>query len=84
MAPIALSMRIPVIQGVIKRRILVNYRADPMVVQRLLPSPFRTKLHNDQGIEGICLIELEHICPTVDISGNIVERCRLRRNWEMT
>lgn len=56
-------MRIPVIQGTIKRRILVNYRADPVVVQRLLRSPFRMKLHNDHAIVGVCLIRLEHIRP---------------------
>src|SRR5256885_147785 len=37
-------MRIPVLRGVIDRRILVNYRADPDVLSKLLPSPFRPKL----------------------------------------
>ena len=27
--------------GVIRRRLLVNFRIDPAVVQRLLPAPFR-------------------------------------------
>lgn len=56
-------MRIPVIQGIIKRRILVNYRADPTVVQRLLPGPFRPKLHAGHAIVGVCLIRLEQIRP---------------------
>jgi hypothetical protein len=56
-------MRIPVIKGVIKRRLLVNFRADPAVVQRLLPAPFRPKLHGAHSLVGICLIRLEQIRP---------------------
>jgi hypothetical protein len=57
-------MRIPVIKGIIKRRLLVNYRADPAVVQRLLPPPFQPKLHQGSSLVGICLIRLEHLRPT--------------------
>lgn len=56
-------MRLPVIQGKITRRILANFRADPAVVQRLLPAPFRPKLHRGFAIAGVCLIRLEHIRP---------------------
>lgn len=56
-------MKIPTIQGNIKRRILVNYRADENVVQKILPSQFRPKLYNGRAIAGICLIRLEHIRP---------------------
>ena len=56
-------MRIPVIKGTIKRRLLVNFRADPTVVQRVLPSPFRPKLHREHSLVGICLIRLEQIRP---------------------
>lgn len=56
-------MRIPTIQGIIKRRILVNYRADASIVQKILPSRFRPKLHNGNAVAGICLIRLEHIRP---------------------
>ncbi|HEY3854263.1 MAG TPA: DUF2071 domain-containing protein [Verrucomicrobiae bacterium] len=56
-------MRIPVIKGIIKRRLLVNFRADPTVVQRILPNPFRPKLHKGQAVVGICLIRLEQIRP---------------------
>lgn len=34
-------MPIPVIRGIIKRRLLVNFQADPEIVQRILPEPFR-------------------------------------------
>lgn len=56
-------MRIPVIKGTIKRRLLVNFRADPTVVQRILPQPFRPKLHLGFSLVGICLIRLEQIRP---------------------
>ena len=36
-------MRIPVIQGVIDRRILINYRVQPDVLARHLPAPFRPR-----------------------------------------
>lgn len=56
-------MRIPIIQGVIDRRILVNFRVDPDIIARILPAPFRPKLHNDHAIAGICLIRLRRIRP---------------------
>jgi hypothetical protein len=56
-------MKIPAIQGVIARRILVNYRVDPQVLARLLPAPFRPKLIGGCGIAGICLIRLEGVRP---------------------
>ena len=56
-------MKLPTIQGIIKRRILVNFRADPEVIQKILPGEFRPKLHKGKAIAGICLIRLEHIRP---------------------
>ncbi len=58
-------MNIPVLKGVIRRRILVNFRADPAVVQATLPEPFRPKLHNGEAVVGICLIRLEQIRPAL-------------------
>ena len=56
-------MRLPKVHGTIKRRLLINYRVDPAVIRRLLPAPFRPKLHDDSAIAGICLIRLEDIRP---------------------
>jgi hypothetical protein len=58
-------LRLPVIAGVIDRRVLVNYRCAPEALQRLLPPPFRPKLvaQGRWGIAGICLIRLGHIRP---------------------
>jgi hypothetical protein len=55
--------RVPNIHGLIRRRLLVNYRVDPAVIQRQLPSRFRPKLHDGYAIAGICLIRLENIRP---------------------
>jgi hypothetical protein len=56
-------MRVPNVHGTIRRRILVNYRVDPEVMQKQLPSPFRPKLHEGRAVAGICLIRLENIRP---------------------
>jgi hypothetical protein len=56
-------MRLPVIQGIIRRRILANFRVDPETMQRELPARFRPKLQNGLAVAGVCLIRLEHIRP---------------------
>jgi uncharacterized protein DUF2071 len=56
-------MRFPRVHGIIRRRLLVNFRIDPDVAQRHLPAPFRPKLHDGRAIGGICLIRLEDIRP---------------------
>lgn len=56
-------MRLPEISGVIRRRLLVNFRVDPEVMQKHLPPPFRPKLHADYAVAGICLIHLDEIRP---------------------
>lgn len=56
-------MRLPIIQGVIDRRILVSYRVDPLLLQTLVPSPFRPKLVHGMGIAGICFTRLKQVRP---------------------
>ena len=56
-------MRAPTIKATMQRRILVNYRIDPGVLESLLPSPFRPALVDGYGIAGICLIRLGAIRP---------------------
>ncbi len=56
-------LRLPVVRATIRRRILVNFRVDPGVVQRLLPAPFRPKLLGGSAVAGICLIRLEDLRP---------------------
>lgn len=56
-------MRFPVLRGTIDRRILLNYRVDPEVLCRCLPSPFRPQVVGGYGIAGICLIRLRGVRP---------------------
>ena len=56
-------MRLPIMQGIIDRRILVNYRVDPVVLQKLVPDPFRLKLVHGMGIAGICFTRLKQVRP---------------------
>lgn len=58
-------MHIPVIRGVIDRRILVNYRVDPETLAKVLPMPFRPKLVHGCGVAGICLIRLTQVRPRI-------------------
>jgi hypothetical protein len=56
-------MKIPIIRGVIDRRILVNYHVDPGVLAPLVPAPFRPKVTHGTGMVGICLIRLKNVRP---------------------
>lgn len=56
-------MRIPVVRGIIDRRILLNYRVDPEILADMLPVPFRPQLVGGHGLAGVCLIRLKHVRP---------------------
>jgi hypothetical protein len=56
-------MRVPALSGVIRRRILVNFRVDPAVMRPLLPAPFEPQLVGGWAIAGVCLIRLEQVRP---------------------
>jgi hypothetical protein len=56
-------MRIPVIRGLIERRVLVNYRVDPEVLARQLPEPLEPLLCEGKALVGICLIRLRGVRP---------------------
>ena len=58
-------MWLPVLRGVIDRRVLVNYRVDPEYMRHCLPAPFRPKLVNGFGLAGICLIRMNRIGPRI-------------------
>ncbi len=79
-------MKIPTLQGNIKRRILVNYRCDADIAQKTLPENFRPKLQNGRAIAGICLIRLEHTRPkfTPEFVGFASENAahRIAVEWE--
>ena len=56
-------MRLPVLRGVIRRRILVNFRVRPEALRSVVPPRFRFKLQDGRAIAGVCLIRLEGIRP---------------------
>jgi Uncharacterized conserved protein (COG2071). len=56
-------MRLPKVHGIIRRRLLVNFRIDPAVARAQLPQPFTPKLYSGYAVGGICLIRLEGIRP---------------------
>lgn len=51
------------IKGTIVRRLLVNFVADPEIVKKILPTPFRPKIYQGQAVVGICLISFSHLRP---------------------
>ena len=54
-------MRLPVVRGIIDRRLLVNFRVDPDAIRPVLPGPFEPKLVNGFAMAGICLIRLKEV-----------------------
>jgi hypothetical protein len=56
-------MKMPEIEGIIERRLLVNYRVAPGALAGILPAPFRPKLVGGYAIAGICLIRLGSVRP---------------------
>ena len=56
-------MKIPIMRGIMDRRILANFHVDAKVLSAVLPEPFRPKLIHGVGIAGICLIRLRQLRP---------------------
>ena len=56
-------MDVPTIEGVIDRRVLVNFRVDSQTMAAFLPPPFRPQLVAGWAIGGICLIRLQNLRP---------------------
>ncbi len=56
-------MLLDTIHGTIARRVLLNYRLDPEVLQRVLPRGFRPKLFDGHGIGGVCMIRFTQLRP---------------------
>lgn len=57
------EMRIPTLEGVVERRLLINYRLDKDLAAELLPAPFEPHLVNGFAVAGICLIRLGQLRP---------------------
>jgi len=52
-----------VLDAIIERRLLVNFRAEADVLASLLPPPFEPRLISGWGMAGICLIGLRQLRP---------------------
>jgi len=59
----SLTVTAPVMRGVMRRRVLVNFRIRLEAMKPILPSPFRPQLVNGWAMGGICLIRLEKLHP---------------------
>src|SRR5882724_6927625 len=55
---------LPTLEGVIRRRVLLNFHVDAGVVARLLPAPLEVLRYNGFAIVGVCLIGMEQLRPT--------------------
>ena len=56
-------MLLDTIHGTIDRRILLNYRIDPAVLQHVLPKQFKPKMYQGYGIGGVCMIRFKGLRP---------------------
>ena len=56
-------MLLDTIHGIIERRVLLNYRIEPLALQSALPSGFRPKLFKGKGIGGVCMIRFGGLRP---------------------
>ena len=54
---------LPTLEGIIARRVLVNFRVDPDVARRLVPAPLEPVVERGACVAGICLIRLERLRP---------------------
>jgi hypothetical protein len=54
---------LPTLEGVIRRRVLLNFRTDPSVVAPLLPGPLEVLTYSGFAIVGVCLIGMEQLRP---------------------
>lgn len=58
-----MKLAVPSIEGVIDRRILVNFRIEPDRTQQVLPPRLQPQLVDQHAIGGICLMRLRDIRP---------------------
>lgn len=54
-------MELPLLNGIIDRRILINYRVDPEIVKNILPDGFSPLIVNGYASAGICILRLKDI-----------------------
>lgn len=55
--------QLPVIEGLLDRRILLNYHFDLEFLGKFLPPPFEARAHKGRGVGGICMIRFRALRP---------------------
>lgn len=55
--------RLPLITGILDRRILLNYTLDPEYLAHFLPAPFKPRLYRGLGVGGVCMIRFAGLRP---------------------
>ncbi|MCU1486633.1 MAG: hypothetical protein JWN67_3379 [Actinomycetia bacterium] len=56
-------MRLPVLDAVIRHRLLLNLRADPSAAAALLPSGLEPQLVDGSAVVGVCIVGLDALRP---------------------
>ncbi|MEO0468253.1 MAG: hypothetical protein AAF206_01435 [Bacteroidota bacterium] len=54
-------MKVPAVQGIIDRRILITYKIDVNVLRKFLPAPFRPRVVDGYGIGGVDLLRQKQL-----------------------
>jgi len=57
------GITIPRMAATIERRLLVNFRVDPVVIESLLPEGLRPQIVDGSAVAGVCLIRLGSFRP---------------------
>ena len=60
----SMKTTLPALRAIMDRGILVNYRVDPLILDRLVPRPFRVKRIHCWGLASVLLIRLRNSPPT--------------------
>lgn len=54
---------LPTLEGLMARRILINFRVDPALIQPFVPRPMEVIVRKGYAVVGVCLIRLEQLRP---------------------
>jgi hypothetical protein len=54
---------LPALEGIIRRRLLLNFRIAPEAVAPLIPEPLEVLTYNGHAIVGVCLIGMQQLRP---------------------
>ncbi len=82
---------LPTLEGMIARRVLLNYWADPIAVRRLIPNGLELAMVDGHAVVGVCLIRLEQLRPkgmpaffglaAESMAHRVAVRYRTRQGW---